>query len=136
MSDQQLKSVGLGESRQVRPGASGDAQGAELKRSVEFLTGGPESGKPIARRHRNQLHRDMGNGVVIMMREIDSPVRVFGKCGGLLSDILDGMRWAAGIHQTVANPTPAKVINMSLGGEGTCTPYADVVNAVDAVPAA
>ena len=26
--------------------------------------------------------RDMGNGVVIMMREIDAPVRVFGKHWG------------------------------------------------------
>ena len=26
--------------------------------------------------------RDMGNGVVIMMREIDAPIRVFGKHWG------------------------------------------------------
>ena len=26
------------------------------------------------------------------------PVRVLGKCGGVDSDILAGMRWAAGLH--------------------------------------
>ncbi len=50
------------------------------------------------------------------------PVRVLGKCGGYMSDIIDGMRWSAGLTVTgvPANPNPAKVINMSLGGEGTC----------------
>lgn len=37
LGDQQLRAVGYGESRQVRPGASGDAQGAELNRRVVFV---------------------------------------------------------------------------------------------------
>ena len=51
------------------------------------------------------------------------PVRALGKCGGFDSDILDGMRWAAGLHVTNApdNPHPAQVINMSLGGTGPCS---------------
>ncbi|AJY40507.1 subtilase family protein [Burkholderia humptydooensis] len=50
------------------------------------------------------------------------PVRVLGKCGGTTSDIADAMRWAAGIPVTGAptNLTPAKVINLSLGGTGPC----------------
>jgi len=50
------------------------------------------------------------------------PVRVLGKCGGYDSDIQAAMRWAAGLSGTgVALPaTPAKVINMSLGGTGSC----------------
>lgn len=51
------------------------------------------------------------------------PVRVLGKCGyGQLSDIIDGMRWAAGlpVAGVAANPYPAKVINLSLGGSGAC----------------
>lgn len=50
------------------------------------------------------------------------PVRVLGKCGGMDSDIIDGMRWAAGlaVAGVPANPNPAKVINMSLGGSGAC----------------
>ncbi len=44
-------------------------------------------------------------------------VRVLGKCGGLTSDINDGIRWAAGLPVPGAppNPTPARVISMSLG---------------------
>jgi serine protease len=51
------------------------------------------------------------------------PVRVLGKCGGYDSDIMAGMRWAAGISVpgVPANPTPAKVLNMSLGGTGVCS---------------
>ncbi len=61
------------------------------------------------------------------------PVRVLGKCGGLDSDIIAGMRWAAGLSVpgVPANPTPARVINMSLGGSGACTPsYVDAINAI------
>jgi serine protease len=51
------------------------------------------------------------------------PVRVLGKCGGLTSDIIAGMRWAAGLTQAGApdNPTPARVLNLSLGGQGACS---------------
>lgn len=48
------------------------------------------------------------------------PVRVLGKCGGYDSDIIDGMRWAAGlaVAGVPSNPHPAQVLNMSLGGGG------------------
>jgi serine protease len=51
------------------------------------------------------------------------PVRVLGKCGGFDDDIMDGMRWAAGLAVPGApvNPYPARVINMSLGGGGPCS---------------
>ena len=50
------------------------------------------------------------------------PVRVLGKCGALESDVLDGMRWAAGysVPGVPTNQNPAWVINMSLGGSGNC----------------
>jgi serine protease len=50
------------------------------------------------------------------------PVRVLGKCGGFDSDIVAGMRWAAGlaVPGLPANPSPAKVLNLSLGGDGAC----------------
>lgn len=50
------------------------------------------------------------------------PVRVSGRCGALLSDTVDGMRWAGGlaVPGVPANPTPARVVNISLGG-GTCS---------------
>lgn len=51
------------------------------------------------------------------------PVRVMGKCGGYVSDIVDGMRWAAGLSVSgvPANANPAKVLNLSLGSTGTCS---------------
>jgi serine protease len=50
------------------------------------------------------------------------PVRVLGKCGGYMSDIADGVRWAAGgsVAGVPQNPHPARVINLSLGGFGQC----------------
>lgn len=57
------------------------------------------------------------------------PVRVLGKCGGYDSDILAGMRWAAGLREagTPDNPYPAKILNLSLGSEGSCSAsYASV----------
>lgn len=63
------------------------------------------------------------------------PVRVLGKCGGNDEDILAGMRWAAGIHidGVPDNATPAKVINMSLGGSGACSAaYRDAIAEINA----
>ncbi len=50
------------------------------------------------------------------------PVRVLGKCGGWDADIIDGIAWAAGLHVPGIpdNPRPAAVINLSLGGAGSC----------------
>jgi serine protease len=58
------------------------------------------------------------------------PVRVLGRCGGFDSDIVAGMRWAAGLHVDGVpdNPNPARVINLSLGGVSACDgPYPDAV---------
>jgi serine protease len=53
------------------------------------------------------------------------PVRVLGKCGGWDSDIVDGIAWAAGlaVPGVPPNPTPAHVINLSLGGDRACPSY-------------
>ncbi|MGE0115208.1 MAG: S8 family peptidase [Steroidobacteraceae bacterium] len=63
------------------------------------------------------------------------PVRALGKCGGYDSDIIAGMRWAAGLPVSGApnNPNPARIINLSLGSAGTCSPaYADVIATLNA----
>ena len=60
------------------------------------------------------------------------PVRVLGKCGGSLADIADAIVWASGgsVTGVPANANPADVINMSLGGSGTCgTTYQNAINA-------
>jgi serine protease len=64
------------------------------------------------------------------------PVRVLGKCGGVDSDILAGMRWAAGltVAGATANATPARILNMSLGSTGPCEQsYASVIDELTAL---
>ena len=50
------------------------------------------------------------------------PVRVLGKCGGYTSDIADAIVWASGgtVTGVPANANKARVLNLSLGGSGTC----------------
>ena len=67
------------------------------------------------------------------------PVRVLGKCGGYDSDIIAGMKWAAGISVSGVpdNANPAKVLNLSLGGSGSCTGstgtlYKDAISQINA----
>jgi len=60
------------------------------------------------------------------------PVRVLGTCGGSLSDIADGVLWSAGLPVAglPTNNNPADVINMSLGGAGSCPGFMqDAINA-------
>ncbi len=52
------------------------------------------------------------------------PVRVAGKCGADVADIVDGMRWAAGIPVAGVPDNPranwARIINISFGGSAAC----------------
>ncbi|MEQ1810804.1 MAG: S8 family serine peptidase [Terricaulis sp.] len=68
------------------------------------------------------------------------PVRVLGRCGGELADIVSGIRWAAGIApavtpsgQQVTNATQADIINMSLTIQAPCP--ASMQAAIDAAVA-
>lgn len=76
------------------------------------------------------------------------PVRVLGKCGGFTSDVIAGMYWAAGLAIPATsngltlgtappNTTPARVLNLSLGGSASsCSAaYQDAINAVTAAGA-
>ena len=59
------------------------------------------------------------------------PLRVLGKGGGSLADISDAIIWASGgsVQGVPANGTPAKVINLSLGGSGSCSStYQSAIN--------
>jgi serine protease len=62
------------------------------------------------------------------------PVRVLGRCGGEDSDIIAAMRWAAGLSaDPYVNPNPARVVNMSLGSNGSCpASYRDVIAELNA----
>ena len=74
----------------------------------------------------------VGRGVRLL------PVRALGKCGGFDSDIIAGMLWAAGLSVpgVPANPNPARVLNLSLGGESACSAaYADAIARIKATGA-
>ena len=77
-----------------------------------FVTG------QIAAQHSGTHVAGIAPGVGVQM------ARALGRCGGSESDIIDAVTWASGgivARMTpTSNPTPAKVINMSLGGSGTC----------------
>ncbi|MBB6598883.1 S8 family peptidase [Luteimonas sp. MC1825] len=58
-------------------------------------------------------------------------VRVLGNAGGTFADINDAIVWASGgtVPGVPVNPTPAHVINLSLGGSTVCpTAMQDAVN--------
>jgi serine protease len=50
------------------------------------------------------------------------PLRAMGRCGGYASDVADAIVWASGgrVAGLPVNLSPAKVINLSLGGPGPC----------------
>jgi serine protease len=73
-------------------------------------------------------------------------VRVAAKCGADVADIVDGMRWVAGLEvcrrddgagqcletlPAVATPR-ARVVNISFGGTGSCDAYQDTIDALRA----
>ena len=62
------------------------------------------------------------------------PVRALGKCGGYDSDIIAGMEWAVGmtVNGMPDNPYPADIVNLSLGGTGSCpSDYLDAVSTLN-----
>jgi serine protease len=63
------------------------------------------------------------------------PVRVAGKCGADPRDIVDGMRWAAGlaVSGVPINPNPVRIINISFGGTGDCGPYQATIDELAAI---
>lgn len=71
-------------------------------------------------------------GVAGINREANMvTVRVAGKCGALNSDLVAGMRWAAGlsVDGVPTNANPARIVNISFGSDNTdCSPYQDTVD--------
>ena len=72
-------------------------------------------------------------------------VRALGTCGGDFYDVIDSIRWAAGLATNwygapwstfglSSNAHPANVINLSLGGSGSC--FSELQNAISAARAA
>ena len=76
------------------------------------------------------------------------PVRVAGKCGADVADIIEGMRWAAGLPAckrgdgaggcaefAPANAHPARIVNISFGGSAACSAaYQQAIDELRAAP--
>jgi len=92
-----------------------------------------------------QLAGLTNNGVGVAAMQWDGKVlavRVAGKCGATVTDIVDGMRWAAGLRvndargNRIPNPNPARVITISFGGDAACgRAYQEAIDDVRAVGA-
>jgi serine protease len=111
----------------------GDGRDADAQDPGDYLTGGvcgsdtfePSSwhGTQMAGLIAAQARNGIGIAGIAPQASIQ-PVRALGRCGGYTSDTTDAALWAAGVKVPglPLNPTPAHVINLSLGGYGTCDP--------------
>ncbi|HPG31714.1 MAG TPA: S8 family serine peptidase, partial [bacterium] len=61
------------------------------------------------------------------------PLRALGKNGGLTSDIMEAVKFAAGLSNVsgIIPAVPAKIINMSLGGEYYSRSFEELLNTVN-----
>jgi serine protease len=125
------------------PSDPGDYMTAEDLLSTKFKDGecggGPDSDQPVnstwhGTRVAGMIGASTDNaqgmaGAGFNVRVL--PVRVLGKCGGFMSDVIAGMYWSAGLVPPPPvldisalppnpNPNPAQILNMSLGSEGSC----------------
>lgn len=111
---------------QCGPGEPGEASSWHGTQTAGLIGAATNNGIGIA---------GMGYNVKVM------PIRALGRCGGYESDIIAGMLWAAGLIKDVGygkreikvNASPAKVLNLSLGGDYACSPaYQDAINRLTA----
>jgi serine protease len=110
------------------PGISNDGDGrdANATDAGDYCNGAPSSwhGTHVAGTIAAAANNGRGIAGIAYGAKVQS-LRALGACGGYMSDIADAVVWAAGgaVAGLPANPTPAQVINMSLGGSGQCEAY-------------
>ena len=128
-----------GDGRDADPSDPGDWVSKEEVDSGEFNEDCPESpsdwhGTHVAGIALAAANNGVGIAGIAPLAKL-LPVRVIGKCGGTDRDLIDGMRWAAGLEVSGApiNENPADVINLSLGGEQPCS--GSLQSAVDEITA-
>jgi serine protease len=140
ISDTQIANDGNG--RDSDPSDPGDWVSSDDIASGQFASKcGPENSSWHGTHVAGTIGAIGNNGVGIAgigWNTMILPVRVLGKCGGYDSDIIDGMRWSAGlaVSGVPTNTHPARVLSLSLGGSGACsTSYQSAINAVNSAGA-
>lgn len=122
----------------------GDGRDADASDPGDWSTAADDCGAQDSSWHGTQVAgligaaTDNGIGMAGIGRNVRVlPVRVLGQCGGYDDDIIAGMRWASGVSRDpVANPHPARVLNLSLGSSGTCsTAYREAIAEINAAGA-
>lgn len=124
-----------GDGRDGDPADPGDWESAELcgagTPSQNSLWAGTKMAGVIGARGNNTYDMTGINWVSPLV-----PVRVIGRCGVLFSDVVDGMRWAAGLSVpgVPANPNPARVLVIGFGSFGAAcnTTSQSAINDVNA----
>ncbi len=104
-------------------GGDGNGRDADASDPGDYYGGDPSSwhGTHVA----GTVAAVTNNGVGVAGTAFNAkvvPVRVLGRGGGYDSDIADAVIWASGgsVGGVPANANPAEVINLSLGGGGSC----------------
>lgn len=117
------------------PSAANDGDGRDQDPFDEGdFNSGQCLGQPISNSSWHGMHvsgiisavTNNGNGIAGAAPEAKVvPVRVLGTCGGFLSDIADGVAWSVGatVDDVDNIDKPVDVINMSLGGRGSCSSF-------------
>lgn len=132
----ELEYANDGDGRDADPSDPGDWVSAQDLRSPLFATCAIEDSSWHGTFIAGQIAAATNNGLGIAGIDWQAkvlPVRIAGKCGALLSDLLDGIRWAAGLSVAgaPANPTPARILNLSFGGDAACSAsYQSVIDEV------
>ncbi|MFO1339886.1 MAG: S8 family peptidase [Burkholderiaceae bacterium] len=125
-ADGDLATANDGDLDDADPSDPGDWITADEDASGEFAGCGESASSWHGTQVSGIVAAETGNGVGMAGIARDAqvlPVRVLGKCGGYDSDIIAGMRWAAGltVPGVATNTHPAKVLNLSLGSSDACT---------------
>ncbi|MEO6277928.1 S8 family peptidase [Roseateles sp.] len=110
-----------GNGRDSDPSDPGDWTAANECSAGDPASGSSWHGTHVAGTIAAKTNNALGVAGIAFNAKIQ-PVRVLGKCGGYTSDIADGMVWASGgtVSGLPTNATPSRVINLSLGGGGSC----------------
>lgn len=119
-----------GDGRDADPSDPGDAITAVDRTTASFSSCATQDsswhGTIVAGIIAAAANNDVGVAAVSWNGRV-VPVRVAGKCGADVADIVDGMRWAAGLPVAdgqggflPVNANPVRVINISFGGAAAC----------------